>query len=318
MMERFFYDKCGTVELYEALKSDPVFPLVRELNFKYKLKVLAKVKTSLADSTHAYQLVNHMGLATAAVSTSNTGGKTENCLEYRYTSPYYLKQRGDSRLDKQTIRSVKVSSLMATLSRQNVVPNDLMLRKTRLVENALRELRSSLGKDYKAHSLTPDEVQALLAHYLGVNTDKEVVDLDLNKCKMELDNMVQADEVRKLKVKEADRFFADGYYQFGIDEFGHLVVGKFKFKSIDYKNSEHVIDCIEPLKRYVNPSDYTELAPLMTMIKLAYEDTKRTRAAHGIPIHDGYDKALDMVFYHASQPTRYDFQWMFTPIGGGV
>lgn len=317
MMERYFYDNCGSQEAYEALKQDPVFPLIRDLNFQYKLKVL---KTF---GTHgAYQLVNHLGLAVCAVRTVNDGGKEGNKLEYIYRSPYYSKQRGSSVDEKQSIRSIKVSSLMATLKRQGVVPNDLTKRKSKIVDDAITQVRRAIGSSTKMHDLSPDEVHALLANYLGGNPDRKFAPLDSNKCKMALDKMNECDDTRRFKMQEVKRFFCDGYYQFGVDGFGHLIVGKFKVDHSVIDHSLNVsVDCIEPFKRYVNPNDCEELQPLMTMIKVAYENPTpdqvhfSSKTALNTPVADGYDKSLDVVFYRQATVTNYDCQWMFTPIG---
>jgi hypothetical protein len=42
--------------------------------------------------------------------------------QYNYRSPWYRKQRGSSASDRETVSSVKISSLMATLKRMEAVP----------------------------------------------------------------------------------------------------------------------------------------------------------------------------------------------------
>ena len=316
MMERFFYEGCYNQQASDYLKDNEAYPLVRELNFKYGLKVLTKVDSQLGSNyqtTPAFLLVNNHGMALCTVGVLKTeDGKPEYC----YRSPYYLKLRGENRHDKETIRSKKISSLMATLKRQSVVPNDLMARKAELATNATTQLQQALGSSRKYHELDSSEVQALLAHYLGVTTNQKLVDLDIDKCKIELDKLNEADRVAQVKTEEVNRFFADGYYQFGIDDFGHLIVGKFRARELDHENKKMGIEAIEPFKRYIDPAECAELAPLLTMIKVAYEDKAGDKTKYGTPIFDGYDESLDTVFYYTDRPTRYDCMWMFTPIGG--
>lgn len=316
MMERFFYEGCYNQEAGDFLRENEAYPLVRELNFKYGLKVLTKVESQLGakwQPVPAFLLVDKTGLASCTVGVIKTD---DDKREYCYRSPYYQKQRGENRQDKETIRSQKISSLMATLKRQEAVPHDLMARKAELATNATGQLQSALGSSNKYHGLSPDEVHVLLAHYLGVTTDQKLVDLDSVKCKIELDKLNEADRVAKLKTEEVNRFFTDGYYQFGVDDFGHLIVGKFKVSDIDHTGRRMTVQAIEPFKRYIDPAECTELAPLLTMIKVAFEDKSEDKTKCGTPIMDGYHAALDTVFYYTERPTRYDCQWMFTPIGG--
>lgn len=306
-MERYFYEGCYEPVMAEQLKANPVFPLVRELNFKYHLKVLTV-------DTLRYYLVNNLGMAVCSVWTDKDD---EERIQYNYRSPYFMKERGHSREDRETLRSVKISSLMATLKRHSVVPHDLMGRKAEIASHATNELRKALGDSGKSLGLTTNAVHALLAYYLGETTNKNLVDLDLDKCKIELDKMNKCDEIAELKTQEVNRFFAQGYYQFGVDQYGHLIVGKFKAINIDHKQRSMNVACVEPFKRYINPAECTDLAPLLTMIKLAYENNQGSEKTKlGIPVYDGYDQALDVVFYYQDRPTRYDCMWVFTPIGG--
>lgn len=316
MMEKYFYKDCYDTTVGDQLKDDKVFPLIRELNFKFGLKILKPVQSQLGADHHvtgAWCLVDKYGLA---YGTAGMVFNDKEQWEYCFRTPYYLKQRGQNRQDKETVRSVKISSLISTLTREKVMTHDLMRRKGELASQATDELRSSFGRTYKSHDLTVDEVQSLLARYLGESTDKKFVDLDLDKCKMALDNMNRVDDTMNLKTQEVERFFGNGYYQIGIDEFGHLIVGKFKASEFDHSRQSMNLECIEPFKRYVN-GDCEELAPFLTMVKLAYEHTNHNKTkTFGVPIIDEYNKDLDAVLYNRERPTRYDCQWIFTPLGG--
>lgn len=314
MMEKLFYEGCYTQEVGDALKSSEALPLVREISFKYGLKVLTPVKSQLG-SDHklhdAYLMVDKHGLATATIGTIK---EESNVTQFCYRSPYFQKQRGSNRQDKETVRSAKLSALMATIKRSSAVPHDLGGRKAELVSSAVSQLEKSIGSSYKSHSLNNDEVHALLAYYLGETTNANIVALDRDKCIMQLDNLNKLDSIAQMKTEEINRFFSGGYFQFGMDEFGHLLVGK--FKAVADSNRHITISAIEPFKRYVNPSECVDLAPLLTMIKLSFENTQYDKTKAGMPIMDGYSKDLDTVFYYDQRPTRYDCMWAFTPIGG--
>lgn len=311
-IERFFYEGYRDEEAYEVLKSSPVFPLVRELEFKYGLKVLRRTQISASHGyVTAWQLVHKNGIAVCKVFTDNNGGKNGNQLEYCYRSPFYRKERGESNADKETIRSVKISSLMATLTRQNVVPSvsDMTDKKVRNVSDAMELMKRALGNSHKSNDFTPHEVHALLLMALGKSPNSDWVKIDQNKCQEALDKYEEADRLAKVKAEESTRMFYNPFYMVGVDEFGDYLIGKFKL--IPVQEREFQYETVEPFKRYSTYESVPDLIPVMTMIKVAYED-KPQRKAGVIPVTDAYDEGLDTVFSYHSTPTHYDHAWAIT------
>lgn len=312
-MQRYFLAGFGSDEELASLKESATFPLVRELEFKFGLKVLrlAPVRTDYG-AQGAYQLCNKFGIAVAKVwSVKNLDGK----LEYCYRSPYYKKERGSSTEDRETIRSVKISSLIATLTRHNVVPSAdvIVTNKVARTKDAIGLMRRAIGDSYKTQELSPTEVHALIAQFLGQDLDSRGLSIDINKCKNTLDKYDNIDRIRDKKVEEIRRAFANPYYMIGVDELGHHIIGKFKLVLIDEANDKFQYETVEPFKRYTTIEDYPELVPLMTMVKVAYEN-KDTMSKHcGYPLQDKYDENLDMTFFYQNRPTHYDCLWMTTP-----
>jgi hypothetical protein len=311
-IQRFFLDGFGDDEQLASLKESPAFPLVRELEFKFGLKVLrtALIRTDYG-AQGAFQLCNKFGIAIAKVwAQPNSEGK----MEYNYRSPYYTKERGQSREDKETIRSVKISSLIATLTRHGVVPlhDEMVGKKVAMTRDAMGLMRRAIGDASKAQELRPEEVHALLAQFLGQDLDSRGLSIDLDKCKNTLDKYDEADRIRDRRVEEVRRSFANPYYMIGVDELGHHIIGKFRLSVMDEANNKFQYETVEPFKRYATIEDYPDLVPLMTMVKVAYE-TKDTGKQSGYPIQDKYDENLDMAFFYAQRPTHYDCLWMTTP-----
>jgi len=312
-IQRFFLDGFGSDEELASLKESPAFPLVRELEFKFGLKVLrtAMIRTDYG-AQGAFQLCNKFGIAIAKVwACKNLDGK----MEYNYRSPYYKKERGSSHEDKETIRSVKISSLMATLTRHEVVPNhDVMVtKKVAMTKDAITMMRRHMGESHKSQMLTASDVHALLAQFLGEDLDSRGLSIDLDKCKNTLDKYDEADRIRDKKVEEVRRAFANPYYMIGVDELGHHIIGKFKIVAMDSSNDTFQYVTVEPFKRYATIEDYPELVSLMTMVKVSYEN-KDTMSKHcGYPLQDKYDENLDMTFFYSQRPTHYDCLWMTTP-----
>ena len=310
-MQRYFLEGFGSDEELASLKESPAFPLIRELEFKFGLKVLrlCPIRTDYG-AQGAYQLCNKFGIAIAkAWACKNNDGK----MEYNYRSPYYKKERGSSQDDKETMRSVKISSLIATLTRHEVVPTHATVADKTVAKSksAMSLMKNSLGKGekYSGH-LSSQEIHAMLASILGKQGDRAELSIDLDKCKNIFDIYEEADRIRDMKVEEMKRMFSNPFYMIGVDELQHFIIGKFKATTVDANNDKYTYETVEPFKRYAKLEDYPELVPLMTMVKVAYEEAP---SKHGIfPLTDRYDSNLDMTFFYDTRPTHYECLWMTT------
>ena len=315
---RYFLDGFGTEdELNELLHSD-VLPLVRELQFKYGLKVMGKVMNVgyPQEDKDSYMMCHPNGLAVGKVWTTTSGGVNNDQLEYCFRTPHYSKSRGSDQADRETIRSTKLSSLMAVLKRQAAVRSkkDLTDNKVKIVKSGVYNLRRAMGVSDKQNNFTPNEIHAMLATLLGESTDGIPVALDLNKCKNTLDIYKEADKIRDIKREESKRFFKNPFYLIGIDDYHHLLIGKFKMNVIGNESLKMEYEVVEDFKRVKDIEDYPELVPLMTMMKVSYETKECRRIGKlNFPLLDKYDEGLDAVFFYNGSPTNYEHVWMATP-----
>jgi len=304
-MSRYILAGFESEELEQSIRNSSVSPLIRDMCHKFGLKVLAE--TELGGGRQAFQLCLPNGMAVGKVYAQNT---TEGKTEYCYRTPYYKKERGSSDEDKQTLRSTKVSSLMATLSRVKAIPSvdKLVEKKMNKLSDAKDIMEKAMGTSYKSNSeLHADEVQALLCAFLGESPNGNHITIDTLKCKKVLDKYNEADRVRVKKLEEVGRFFHNPFYMIGADSFGHFIVGKVKVIG------EKQYEIVEQFKRYKDITERDDLIPVMTMTKLAYEG-KGARMQNGyIPAADMYDENLDAVFFYERQATHYDYVWMATP-----
>jgi len=304
-MSRYILAGFESEELEQSLRVSPVFPLVRDMCHKFGLKVLAE--TELGGLKQAFQMCLPNGMAVGKVYTNMN---KDNKLEYCYRTPYYKKERGSSDEDKQTLRSTKVSSLMATLSRVEAVitVDKLVGKKMGKLSDAQDIMERAMGTSYKNSELQADEVQALLCAFLGESPSGNHVAVDILKCKKVLDKYNEADRVRVKKLEEVGRFFSNPFYMIGADAFGHFIVGKVKI------TGDKQYELVEQFKRYKSVDECAEIIPVMTMTKIAHGDKGSHRLQNGyIPVTDMYDENLDAVFFYHGQPTHYDYAWMATP-----
>ena len=304
-MSRYILAGFESEELEQSLRVSPVFPLVRDMCHKFGLKVLAE--TELGGLKQAFQMCLPNGMAVGKVYTNMN---KDNKLEYCYRTPYYKKERGSSDEDKQTLRSTKVSSLMATLSRVEAVitVDKLVGKKMGKLSDAQDIMEKAMGSTYKSTSeLSPNEIQALICAYLRESPSGNHVVIDALKCQKVLDKYNEADRVASKKLEEVGRFFLNPFYMIGADSFGHFIVGKVKI------TGEKQYEIVEQFKRYKDITERDDLIPVMTMTKLAYEGKGHALQNGYIPVTDMYDENLDAVFFYHSQATHYDYIWMATP-----
>lgn len=304
-MSRYILAGFESEELEQVLKAANAFPLVREICHKFGLKVLAE--TELGGGRQAFQLCLPNGMA---VGKAYAQMNADNKLEYCYRTPYYKKERGSSDEDKQTLRSTKVSSLMATLSRVKAIlsVDDLLGKKMTKLNSAMEIMETAMGSTHKSTSeLQADEIQALLCAFLGETPNGNHLTIDTIKCKKVLDKYNEVDRIRVKRLEEVGRFFRNPFYMIGADSFGHFIVGKVKIVGVKQ------YEIVEQFKRYKDITECDDLIPVMTMTKLAYEG-KNHRMQNGyIPATDMYDENLDAVFFYQQQATHYDYIWMATP-----
>lgn len=304
-MSVMFYDGYYSEEAMTLLRSQDTFPLVRELVFKYGLKIVR--------NTQKGWLLCHPsnGIAVGKAYTRlNEEGKTEYC----YTSPYFRKERGKSDEDRRTLRSIKISSLMTSIKKMDAIPSaqDMEHKKTSLLTKPIQYMRRKLGNSNKHVDISPDTLHGLLAHYFGENPNSLGLSIDQNICKNLFDKFNQADIVRNMKTEKTTEFFCNPFYMVGVDEFGDYLIGKVKLGELETSSK---YDIVEPFKRYKNiEEDYPDLIPFMTMAKLVYENSgfgKEPKSS--LPYVDEYNESLNAVFFYEGRATHYDHLYFVTP-----
>ena len=303
-MSRYILEGFESDELEQTIRQHATFPVVRELCFKFNLRVLCE--TELGGHRSAIQMCLPNGIAVGKVF---VGKNADDQTEYAYMTPYYTKERGKNDADKHTLRSVKVPSLMSALKRVKAIPSveKMLDKKLSKLKEAKEIMELAMGSTYKSTSeLQADEIHALLCAFLGETPNGNHLTVDTIKCKKVLDKYNEADRVRVKKLEEVGRFFLNPFYMIGADAFGHFIVGKVKLVA------ETQYEIIEPFKRYKDITEREDLIPVMTMTKLAYEGKHKLQGGY-VPVADEYSESLDALFFYTGQPTHYDYAWMATP-----
>jgi hypothetical protein len=285
--------------LVEQINNSPSKKLIHEVHFKYGLKVLNEDKGAFLMCEPS------TGFAVAKVWTTTEDNETV----YNYRSPFYAKERGRSTADRETIHSKKLSTLMGTLKRQEVIPNAERLVKhhSECWYRGKTIMEQHFGKSTKQVDINADVLHALLQKTLGVSPDTKAYQIDTNICQQILDKYNKLDKINEEKQREVKRFFWDEFWCVGADDNNHLIVGSAKL------DTHGNFGVVKPFKRVYNLDEYENLKPIMLMMKVHMQDKTDKFIANTIPHVSGFLNDLDMVTTYSSFIDSYNFVWALTP-----
>lgn len=285
--------------LVERINSSPTKRLIHEIHYKYGLKVLQEKEGKFL------MCEPDTGFAVATVWTNTEGGE----MNYNFRSPFYSKERGRSTADRETIHSKKLSTLMGTLKRQDVVPNvgHLIQHHSDSWRKGRNHMEDSFGKvDKSFNHLGADQIHALLQKALGVSPNTKTYELDTNICQELLDKYTKIDRIKEEKQREVNRFFENEFWCVGADDNNHLIVGSAKQVDKEYQ-------IVKPFKRVHNLDEYEDLKPIMLMMKVHMQEKTDRFIADTIPQVGGFLSDLDVVIAYCRMIDTYNFVWALTP-----
>ena len=326
---RYILDGYANPELISEIEKVPsTKKLILEMHYKYGLQVIRK--TSAHDDKLSFLMGYDNGLPICNVWTvdvpvsSGMYPSPKNGLTYYVRTPYYNKERGGNREEKETVYSTKLPSLMATLKRNRVITNaqNAMNILTHSFEGCKDSIESSHGADRKdRHLLDVDDIHAILKKAIGETTDWEGLHLDINKCKIALDKYNEAHTIRLKKQEDSRRFFFNNFYFVGSDG-TDLFVGIFKRtkETVEVRHCNGKFDTtkyevIKPMKRIKEFLDeHGDVLGKLVMAKVALEDKVPQFFGGYIPVTSVYSADLDMAFFDISIGTNSQYMMKYTLI----
>jgi hypothetical protein len=292
--------------LVEQINNSPSKRLIHEIHFKYGLKVLNE------DKGEFLMCEPSTGFAVAKVWTATEDNETV----YNYRSPFYEKERGRNTADRETIHSKKLSTLMGTLKRQNVVPSigRLIDQHAEVWHRGMSVMKETFGKSTKQVDIDADVLHALLQKILGVSPDTKAYQIDTNICQELLDKYNKLDKIKEEKEQEVNRFFGNEFWCVGADNNGHLLVGSVKqIPTVSTQRLHDVYQIVKPFKRVRNLDEYENLKPIMLMMKVHMQDKTDKFIANTIPQTSVFLSDLDMIITYSFFLDSYNFVWALTP-----
>ena len=309
---KLIYEGFENEHLEHLINESPTKKLIQELNFKYGLKVISRYDENplLRRTWETFLLADPSGFAVARVWTDKEDGHDV----YNYRSPFYKKERGSDTADRETIHSKKLSTLMATLKRQNVVPPPsgmLNMYPTESFNQGISLMDSHHGKDYKSSNFSADEIHTMLKVILLGESPNE---LNINNCKEALDKWDTQDKIKVEKRADIERFFNTEFYAIGADKLNHLVIGSVKRMPRQGSNN-YSFEMVKPFKRMKELPD--EFKAVMLMNKVHAEGKNVTTFyANTVPHTSGYNPDLDLINVTSRVVDEFNCHWTLIPCSG--
>ena len=287
MNQRLLYDPTDE-ELLERVSNDKAFTLIRELNHKYALKVYGRmVKNKDTATEHRrYYMCDASGFPQCLVFYDGDA--------FCYHTPYKPKERGSDNFDKHTYRSAKLSTLIATIKKNNLVLSAETIYAAKH-KRAIENLESYVCGSSPRKSTNDIDGEALHELILAVKDGKALNSFSQSsrdKYLELLDKYSKVDKVKQEQTQKRNDFFGKCWV-IGADEFGDYIVGKGSLLSEAPFNIK-----VESFERVTNLEKYPEVLTALTMLKVN-NDSNRKLQGEGrggmMPITDNYYADLDIV-----------------------
>ena len=304
MNNRLFHAVASDSLQEEVLTSD-VLSLVKELNHAYGLKVY---RDSTNNGYRGFVMCNDEGLPIAKVFMSDDS--------YCYHAPYQQKSRGSDEFDRQTYRSKKLSTLMSTLKKANIVTTTdrVLAFHKRSLETLVTRVAGSY-EDKTKDSMPSSFAQKLLQAMVDGKDINSFSQSDRDKYLELLDIYKKIDIMKVEKKKGIESMFSNCYLVFG-DSNGQYLISE---SSYEYNSSAYsgtlklTIKPTKPFKRVKDLSDYPSVLSTITMLKVHLGDDFRPYSADNnglFPLGDKHIPDLDVVYGYERRHGDFDMGFL--------
>jgi hypothetical protein len=298
MIKRLLHDVVkDDADLEEKLSSSNLLGLVRELNHKYGLVVYEEAQFNNQTDDN-FLLTDGQGLPIGRVFMLEDS--------YCYHAPYVAKERGSDDFDRHTFRSKKLSTLMTTLKRMNIVTSsdEVINRINGQIDNLVRRVVGEFPHKSK-YSLDGDDAHILLSAMLDGKSLNDFTQSTRDKYLEILDKYKEADILSAKRKQGVEEMFNDTYLIFG-DALGHYMVADAGYE-YEPKNQNLMIKVKSPFKRVKNLTGYPRALTALTMNKVHLgENFKPFNKDSLVPMGDKYIPDLELVYGYRSRNSAFD------------
>ena len=298
MIKRLLHDVVkDDADLAQKLESSNLLPLVRELNHKYGLVVYEEAMFNNQTDDN-FLLTDGQGLPIGRVFIMDDS--------YCYHAPYVAKERGSDDFDRHTFRSKKLSTLMSTLKRMNIVTSsdEVINNVDGQIDNLVRRVIGEFPHKTK-YSLDGDDAHILLSAMLDGKCLDDFTQSTRDKYLEILDKYKEADILSNKRRQGVEEMFKDTYLIFG-DMLGHYIVADAGYE-YESKNQNLMIKIKSPFKRVKNLTEYPRALSALTMNKVHLgENFKPYNKDSLVPMGDKYNSDLELVYGYRGRNNVFD------------
>lgn len=298
MIKRLLHDVVkDDADLEEKLSSSNLLGLVRELNHKYGLVVYEEAQFNNQTDDN-FLLTDGQGLPIGRVFMMDDA--------YCYHAPYVSKERGSDDFDRHTFRSKKLSTLMTTLKRMNIVTSsdEVLIRIRGQVDNLISRVIGEFPYKNKER-LDGDDAHILLSAMLDGKSLNDFAQSTRDKYLEILDKYKEADILSVKRKQGVEEMFDDTYLIFG-DALGHYMVADAGYE-YEPRNQNLMIKVKSPFKRVKDLTGYPRALTALTMNKVHLGENFRPFNKDSlVPMGDKYIPDLELVYGYRSRNSAFD------------
>lgn len=248
-----------------------VYPLVRELAHKYKLMVIGTKTANWNSSTefNSFFLSREDGMIVGKVGVNREG-------QNYFRSVIRSKDRGRTSEDRMSYLAVKVPSLMRTIEKNKLLPDD-----SKEVINKLSHLSSLVSSVLSEHSnvskssgYAGSEIHELLKVVFGYQQVSDLSQDSIARFRKSLDEYNQVDETRVAKLNLVKEVFDKPIKFLMYDDTKTFIKGSMNIgvKFNDYYGLDEARVVEMESKRVHTFMDDPDIAPRMAMLKVMIQN----------------------------------------------
>jgi hypothetical protein len=238
---------------------------------------------------------------------------------YCYHAPYQQKSRGSDEFDRQTFRSKKLSTLMSTLKKTNIVTTTdrVFMSHKRSLETLVARVAGSY-EDKNKDSMPSSFAQKLLSAMVEGKTMDSFSQSDRDKYLEILDEYKKVDIMKIEKKQGIESMFSDCYLVLG-DSNGQYLISEstYEYNSSGYTGGSVKLQIkpTKPFKRVKDLTEYPSVLTALTMLKVNLGDEFRPYASmtaenNLFPLGDKHISDLDMVFGYERRHGDFDMGFL--------
>lgn len=337
MTDKYYMSGIYSPELHYHPALVKVLPLVRELNYKYGLKVASKVTKNLqySNGNEAVLMSNPAGFNVCAVWTAVEDGKTK----YFLYSPHIIKSRGSDQNDKSTISGKTVGIVTGLLNKYNGIPNEQTLIRQHLsvtqnmfsmIHNSVK-LPDDVPSRYSVDEDTFSQLINFVAHHMkiGENPNCEAPYVDrtmIEKWMKGYENMAVVKKERDERINKifGGPFLAVGAYGLKVENgnfipgvAGVLVADKIPPNAGSLGSSSTTFSVVKPFHPVFDFEDliakYPETMTSLMIAKMRMESRDREIKLGFAAVEDHYEECVPYCSYYMTR-NAFNMSWFVIPI----